>query len=167
MLQNRHRAMLIGAIGAGKSTLTNALLGRKVAAVKTQSLTYYDWIVDTPGEYVENPMFYKSIMATALEVTHVLFIQDATNPKTIFPPGFAGGIPKIPIGIVTKVDDAKADAQRAIRQLKLAMPQGPIVLSSALGGQGIEEIRELAACRSHEEMKMWILDSLSHNVFFN
>lgn len=45
----KNRAMLIGAIGAGKSTLTNALLGKKVEAVKTQTLIYHDWIVDTPG----------------------------------------------------------------------------------------------------------------------
>jgi ethanolamine utilization protein EutP len=166
-LQTKHRVMLIGAIGAGKSTLTNALLGRKVAAVKTQSLTYYDWIVDTPGEYTENPMFYKSIMATVLEVTHVLFIQDATNSKTIFPPGFASGIPKIPIGVVTKVDDAGADVERAIRQIKLAMPRGPIVLSSAFHGQGIAEIREMVACRTHQEMKVRFQNISTKNVFFN
>ena len=46
-----NRAMLIGSIGAGKSTLTNALLEDQQDAVKTQSLIYRDWIVDTPGEY--------------------------------------------------------------------------------------------------------------------
>lgn len=79
--------MLIGAIGVGKSTLTNALLGKAVPAVKTQTLIYYDWIVDTPGEYTENPFFYKNIMATALEVTHVLYLLDATSGKMIFPLG--------------------------------------------------------------------------------
>ena len=54
-MAKKNRAMLIGSVGAGKSTLTNALLGREVPAVKTQSLIYYDWIVDTPGEYSENP----------------------------------------------------------------------------------------------------------------
>lgn len=48
-MSKMNRAMLIGSIGAGKSTLTNALLGRKAEAVKTQALNYYDWIVDTPG----------------------------------------------------------------------------------------------------------------------
>lgn len=117
MIERKNRAMFIGAIGAGKSTLINALLGRQVEALKTQSLTYYDWIVDTPGEYTENPMYYKSIMATALEVTHVIYLQDATNAKSIFPPGFATGIPKLPIGVVTKADAQDADVDRAIHQL--------------------------------------------------
>ena len=46
-MHKKNRAMLIGSIGAGKSTLTNALLGKPVEAVKTQALIYYDWIVDT------------------------------------------------------------------------------------------------------------------------
>ncbi|MCM2534945.1 50S ribosome-binding GTPase [Neobacillus pocheonensis] len=148
-----NRAMLIGSVGAGKSTLTNALLGRKVEAVKTQSLQYYDWIVDTPGEYVENPLFYKSIMATALEVTHVLFIQDATNQKITFPPGFSSGIPKLAIGVVTKADAEHADVDQAISKLMKSMVQGPIVVTSSFKQQGMQEILDLVSCNSYNEMK--------------
>ena len=153
MITTVNRAMLIGSVGAGKSTLTNALLGREVEAVKTQSLHYYDWIVDTPGEYVENPLFYKSIMATALEVTHVLFIQDATNKKITFPPGFSSGIPKMAIGVVTKADSEKADVESAISKLMKSMVQGPIVVTSSLKQQGMEEIKSLVSCNSYNEMK--------------
>jgi ethanolamine utilization protein EutP len=152
-MASKNRAMLIGSIGAGKSTLTNALLGRKVEAVKTQSLTYYDWIVDTPGEYTENPFFYKNIMATALEVTHVLYLQDATRQRTIFPPGFSTGINKLPIGIVTKADSEQADVDGAINQLRKVIPKGPIVVSSSVSGKGLQEIRELVNCQSLEEMR--------------
>ncbi|MCM3707535.1 MULTISPECIES: EutP/PduV family microcompartment system protein [Cytobacillus] len=152
-MSKMNRAMLIGSIGAGKSTLTNALLGRKAEAVKTQALNYYDWIVDTPGEYTENPFFYKNIMATALEVTHVLYLQDSTKRKTIFPPGFSTGFNKLPIGIVTKSDSAQADVNTAIRQLRNAVPKGPIVISSSISGKGIEEIRSLVKCHSFQEMK--------------
>ncbi|NHM33434.1 EutP/PduV family microcompartment system protein [Neobacillus terrae] len=153
MFTTSKRAMLIGSIGSGKSTLTNALLGRKVEAVKTQSLHYYDWIVDTPGEYTENPLFYKSIMATALEVTHVLFIQDPTNLKITFPPGFSSGIPKLAIGVVTKADSEKADIEQAVAKLKKSMVQGPIVVTSSYKHQGIEEIKGLVSCNSYKEMK--------------
>ncbi|MED0678360.1 EutP/PduV family microcompartment system protein [Aneurinibacillus thermoaerophilus] len=165
-MQKKHRAMLIGAIGAGKSTLTNALLGRDVPAVKTQSLIYRDWIVDTPGEYTENPLFYKNIMATALEVTHVLFIQDATNPKTIFPPGFATGIPKLAIGVVTKTDAPEADRERAARQLRRAIPDGPIVFVSAYKNEGLEEMKALISCHSREEMKNYCANSKSENISY-
>ncbi len=149
----KNRAMLIGSIGAGKSTMTNALLGRRVEAVKTQTLTYYDWIVDTPGEYAENPMYYRSIMATCLEVTHVLYIQDATRSTCIFPPGFATGIPKLPIGVISKADSSQADVDRAVEQLKKVMAKGPLVISSAFTGQGIEEIRHLVLQDSLEDMR--------------
>lgn len=151
----KNRAMLIGSIGAGKSTLTNALLERKMAAVKTQSLNYQDWIVDTPGEYTENPFFYKNIMATALEVTHVLYLQDATRQRTIFPPGFSTGINKLPIGVVTKCDSEKADVDAAIKQLRSVIPKGPIVISSSITGNGIQEIRNLVKCNSMDEMKAY------------
>lgn len=153
MVAKKNRAMLIGSIGAGKSTLTNALLERKVEAVKTQTLNYFDWIVDTPGEYTENPFFYKNIMATALEVTHILFLQDATKSKTIFPPGFSTGFNKLPIGVVTKCDAETADIPKAIEQLKRAIPKGPIVISSSVTGHGLQEIRDLVKCNTLVEMK--------------
>lgn len=166
-MNRKHRAMLIGAIGAGKSSLTNALLGRNTAAFKTQSLQYEDWIVDTPGEYTENPYFYKSIMATALEVTHILFIQDATNPKLIFPPGFATGFAKLPIGVVTKADDKYAAVAQALTYLKQAIPTGPIVIASAFTGQGIKEIQELVCCSTLEEMKGVCAHAEINNLFYH
>lgn len=145
--------MLIGAIGAGKTTLTHVLLGKNVQPRKTQSLLYYDWIVDTPGEYTENPLFYKNIMATALEVTHILFIQDATKNNSIFPPGFSTGMNKLIIGVITKCDLMDADIDRAARHLKSAIKTGPILLTSAVTYMGIRELKELIQCSSIEGMK--------------
>jgi ethanolamine utilization protein EutP len=163
----KNRAMLIGSIGAGKSTLTNALLEKKVEAVKTQSLIYYDWIVDTPGEYTENPLFYKNIMATSLEVTHVLYLQDATKKKMIFPPGFSTGINKIPIGVVTKSDSEKAEVDLAITLLKrVLVNKGPIVITSSLKNEGIEEIRKLVSMNSIEEMKVFLQNNFSTYIIF-
>lgn len=162
-----NRAMLIGAIGSGKSTLTHALLGRNVPAMKTQTLIYYDWIVDTPGEYIENPLHYRNIMATALEVTHVLFLQDATKRHTIFPPGFSTGITKWPIGVVTKADDPKADVSLAIQFLKQVIPEGPIVISSSVEGRGLEEIRQLVKCSSMAEIKHFAIENTCDHLFFH
>lgn len=86
-------------------------------------------------------------------MTHVLYLQDSTKRKTIFPPGFSTGFNKLPIGIVTKSDSAQADVNTAIRQLRNAVPKGPIVISSSISGKGIEEIRSLVKCHSFQEMK--------------
>lgn len=152
----KNRAMLIGAIGAGKSSLTNALLGEVVPAVKTQTLIYYDWIVDTPGEYTENPFFYKNIMATSLEVTHVLYIQDATNGKIILPPGFSTGIPKLSIGVITKSDHPEANIERSLELIHSVVSYGPIVITSSVNGTGIEQLKELVKMNDLESMKSYV-----------
>lgn len=162
----KNRAMLIGAIGAGKSTLTNALLGKKVDAFKTQTLIYYDWIVDTPGEYTENPMFYKNIMATALEVTHVFYLQDATNGKLIFPPGFSTGITKLPIGVITKSDHPDADLARSIEMIRSVIAYGPLVITSSVQEVGIKHLQELMQFNDLESMKNYVVAADDANLLF-
>lgn len=162
----KNRAMLIGAIGVGKSTLTNALLGKAVPAVKTQTLIYYDWIVDTPGEYTENPFFYKNIMATALEVTHVLYLLDATSGKMIFPPGFSMGFSKLPIGVITKSDHPDADLARSIEMIRSVISYGPIVITSSINGAGIEPLKELVKMDDMEAMKSYVKNSQDECLLF-
>lgn len=134
--------MIVGAVAAGKSTLIKALLGEQGPAAKTQSLLYRDWTIDTPGEYSENPLFYRSLMATSHEAAAVLLVQDATRERQSLPPGFAGGFPVPALGAVTKSDHPKADAERAVRLLRQSLGQGEIVLTSARSLQGIDELRE-------------------------
>nr|WP_040340327.1 EutP/PduV family microcompartment system protein [Fictibacillus macauensis] len=155
--------MIIGAIGAGKTTLTNALLGMTHVAVKTQAMNYKDWIIDTPGEYSENPMFYKTIMATSLEASHVIFLQDATRTTCIFPPGFSKGIPKRTLGVITKIDHDQADVKRSITLLRRAMSAGPIVLTSAPNAIGIHHIYPILACETDEEIQRYCHEN-SENI---
>ncbi|SDN90336.1 ethanolamine utilization protein EutP [Psychrobacillus sp. OK028] len=162
----KNRVMLIGAIGAGKSTLTNSLLGKIVPAIKTQTLIYYDWIVDTPGEYTENPFFYKNIMATALEVTHIFYLQDATNGKMIFPPGFSTGFSKLPIGVITKSDHKEANLERSIKMIESVISVGPIVIASAVNGTGVEHLKALVDMDDMASMKSYVEKEQDENLLF-
>jgi len=168
-LKAKNRAMILGGIDAGKTTLTDALLGndQKSKKVKTQSLNYDDWIVDTPGEYTENPMHYGSLMATSMEITHALFVQDATNEKSIFAPGFSSGVNKLSIGVVTKADHENADIALAVQLLKKAMVSGPIVITSAYTGQGISSILDLVSINSMREMKEYTENSDAEHIIFH
>jgi len=168
MLKN-NRLIILGGIDAGKSTLTDALLGkdRKSKKVKTQSLVYDNWIVDTPGEYIENPLYYRTIMATSMEITHVMFVQDSTNDKTIFAPGFSSGINKLSIGVVTKIDHEDADIERSIELLKKTLVRGPIILTSAFTGEGLEFIYDLMKLNSMKEMKKYVDNSDSDQIIFH
>ncbi|MFJ5764060.1 EutP/PduV family microcompartment system protein [Lysinibacillus sp. NPDC093210] len=154
----KNRVMIIGGVQAGKSTLMNALLGKDRKANKTQALVFDDWIVDTPGEYIENPMYYRNIMATSLEVTHVIYLQDATSARSVFPPQFSLGIPKIQIGVITKIDAPLADVERATTLLKNVMTHGPIVQTSSWQMLGIEYIAPLIQLNSDEEIRQFVKD---------
>lgn len=159
--------MLIGSIGAGKSTLTNALLGKEVKAHKTQTLIYYDWIVDTPGEYTENPLFYKNIMATALEVTHVFYLQDATTGKVIFPHGFSTGISKLPVGVVTKSDHPNADIPRSLEMLRQVVPHGPLVVTSSVRKIGMDHLKRIVQLNSMDLIEEYVADNEGRELQFN
>lgn len=133
--------MIIGAVGAGKSTLVKALFGESGPAAKTQSLVYREWIIDTPGEYSENPMYYRSLMATSHQAAAILLVHDASRTRNYFPPGFAGGFPIPALGAITKIDHPKADPVKAKLLLRQSLPEGEIYLTSSTSGQGIEELK--------------------------
>ncbi|MFJ7667129.1 EutP/PduV family microcompartment system protein [Lysinibacillus sp. NPDC097195] len=154
----KNRVMIIGGVQAGKSTLMNVLLGKDRKANKTQALVFDDWIVDTPGEYIENPMYYRNIMATSLEVTHVIYLQDATSSRSVFPPQFSLGIPKIQIGVITKIDAPLADVERATTLLKNVMTHGPIVKTSSWQMLGIDYIEPLIQLQTDEGIRQFVKD---------
>lgn len=135
------RVMIIGAVGAGKSSLIRALQGDHEPARKTQTLEFHDWIIDTPGEYSENPLYYRTLMATSLEAGLLIMVQDATRDRNYFPPGFSQGFPIVPIGVVTKMDHPDANAERAKSLLAESLAGGTIFLTSSSSGAGIVELR--------------------------
>ncbi|NQX69804.1 50S ribosome-binding GTPase [Paenibacillus alba] len=145
------KVMIIGAVGAGKSTLIKALFGETDPAIKTQSLLYRDWVIDTPGEYSENPMYYRSLMATSHETAAVLLVQDATRSRNYFPPGFEQGFPVLTVGAVTKIDHPKADVDEAIRLLRQSLPEGEIFVTSAESKEGIQRLKERLMAIVHKQ----------------
>lgn len=136
----KRRVMIIGAVSAGKSTLVQALTGETQQVTKTQALDFRDGMIDTPGEYSENPFYYRSLMATALEAGMLLMVQDATKKRNYFPPGFSQGFPIPAIGAVTKCDHPNADPELAERLLRQSLVCGPIFRTSALIGLGVDEL---------------------------
>lgn len=133
--------MIIGAIEAGKSSLVRALFNDEQPARKTQALEYRDWVIDTPGEYSENPMFYRTLMATSLEAGIVVMVQDATRDRNYFPPGFSQGFPQDCVGVITKIDHPNADPDRAEAFLRQSLGDADIFLTSSHTGEGVLELR--------------------------
>ena len=112
------KTMLIGRTGCGKTTLTQKLMDEEVKYKKTQAVTYKSKIIDTPGEYVENKMYYKSLLVLSADAKIIVLVQSAVDGATLFPPKFSTMFPKKEIiGIITKVDLADADIERSKRFL--------------------------------------------------
>lgn len=100
-----NKIMLIGRTGSGKTTLTQKLNDEIVSYKKTQAVSYKSKIIDTPGEYVENKMFYKSLLVLSADAKIIILIQAANDEDTLFPPKFSTMFSrKEIIGVVTKAD---------------------------------------------------------------
>lgn len=135
------KLMLIGKVSCGKTTLCQYLTDQAISYKKTQALEVTDNIIDTPGEYVERRQFYQALAVTALGADVVLLLQDPTDMTFTLPPGLQAMFQKPMIGVITKSDLIKDEAQliRAEKSLTLAGAH-PIFKICSLNGEGIKEL---------------------------
>ena len=64
--------IMVGRTEVGKTTLANTLMYGSPEARKTQSIGRIGSIIDTPGEFVENPIYYRAILLNAYDADIVL-----------------------------------------------------------------------------------------------
>ncbi len=101
--------ILIGAIGVGKSTLFNALLGRKEVVRKTQTIEYHnEQTLDTPGEYFENPHLYSALISSMSHIDRVIYVHPCNILERKLPPGLFHIYGKKIVGVLSKMDLADA-----------------------------------------------------------
>lgn len=99
------KIMLIGKTGSGKTTLTQILNNQKVEYRKTQMVDYAGKIIDTPGEYLENKVYYKALNVVSIDADIIILIQSATDEENLYPPNFASMfLGKKVLGVITKID---------------------------------------------------------------
>lgn len=142
-MRKSRKLVLVGPTRAGKSTLIRALEGQSGPARKTQAISYTKFATDTPGEYLENPMYYRVLLPSTMEARWVVFVQDATATRSHYPPNFARGFPGKSVGVITKIDHPRADVARARKLLQALALTGPLLEVSAYTGQGVPELRAL------------------------
>ena len=136
------KTMLIGRTGCGKTTLTQKLMNEEVKYKKTQSVTYKSKIIDTPGEYVENKMFYKSLLVLSADAKVIVLVQSAIDEATLFPPRFSTMFPrKEVIGIITKTDLNNANIERS-RKFLIEAGVTEIFTIGLEDSEGLEEIKK-------------------------
>ena len=122
-----HRFVLLGAVEAGKTTLFNALTGKRGSALKTQVMDYEGDIVDTPGEFFSHPRLYHALINTAAEADTLVYVHACNDPEYRLPPGLLDvNAGKRVVGAITKIDLPEADPDGAEALLRQHGFSGPV-----------------------------------------
>lgn len=135
------KILLIGGIGAGKTSLKQMLMNEHVSYRKTQVLDFSQLFIDCPGEYLEIPRFYHVLIDASHQVSEIWALQDATKQRTFYPPKFAKVFNKPIIGIITKVDLVEANVEQAASYLTYAGITEPFYPTSISDGKGYDPLR--------------------------
>lgn len=135
------KILLIGGIGAGKTSLKQMLMNEHVSYRKTQILDFSELFIDCPGEYLEIPRFYHVLIDASYQVSEIWALQDATKQRTFYPPKFAKVFNKPVIGIITKVDLKNANVEQAVSYLAYAGITKPFYPTSIVNEEGYGPLR--------------------------
>ena len=133
------KIMLFGRVGAGKTTLTQALRGEEIKYYKTQYVNYLDKVIDTPGEYTERRETSGALALYSYEADVVGLVLSANEPYSIFSPCLTSMVNRESIGIITGIDKPDANVERVRRWLELAGCT-KIFPVSAMTGEGLSDI---------------------------
>lgn len=135
------KIILMGRSECGKTTLTQALKGKKITYHKTQYINNYDVIIDTPGEYAQTAHLGRALALYSYEADIVGLLLSATEPYSLYPPCVTASANREVIGIVTKCDRKDGNPKRAENWLRLAGCK-KIFMVSSYENEGIAEILE-------------------------
>ncbi len=116
----KKKIMFMGRSGAGKTTLTQALYGEDIEYHKTQYVNYSEYIIDPPGEYIEDKQFGFALALYSYEVDVVGFILAANEPFSLYSPASTATATRPVIGIVTQINNPGADPNLAKEWLEIA-----------------------------------------------
>lgn len=137
------KIILAGSTGSGKTTLCQRLHDQEIAYKKTQAIEMFDQAIDTPGECIENRYLYKMLMVTSVEADVIGLVQECTKEESYFPPAFATMFGKPVIGIITKVELARADEDIAQARDYLQAAGVEVIFEvSSIENVGLEELQD-------------------------
>lgn len=133
------KIILIGRSGAGKTTLTQAMKGEEIKYHKTQYVNYFECIIDTPGEYAQTHELGYALALYSYEADVVGLLLSATEPYSLYPPNITCMVNREVVGIVTQINEPKADPERAVRWLRLSGCKKIFYVDSTVG-TGVPDI---------------------------
>ena len=140
-MKNQKKIMLIGRVASGKTTFCQRMNDEDLIYHKTQTVQIVnDFIIDTPGEYLERVRMRGALMVVSVDADIIIFVQDATENGTMFSPAYGGAFSKPVIGLVTKEDIAtKEQVEQAVDFLHMAGAEKVFIISS-MNGTGFGDL---------------------------
>lgn len=145
------KLILMGRVGSGKTTLTQALKGETIDYKKTQYIDYGANIIDTPGEYAQTHELGAALALYSYEADVVGLLMSATEQYSLFPPNITCLVNREVIGIVTKKEHPQANISRARNWLELSGCKKIFEVSSVTG-DGMEDLLEYLTNDSSEKI---------------
>ena len=131
----------MGRSESGKTTLKQALSKEKIQYDKTQYIHYGDVLIDTPGEYAQTHRLGHALALYSYEADVVGLLAAATESYTLFPPNITCMVNREVIGIVTKINEPKANPSLAELWLRKAGCR-EIFFVDSVTGEGVDAILE-------------------------
>lgn len=112
--------VFVGAVGVGKTSLFNALMGDYDLARKTQAVNYnLSGGIDTPGEFFSHPHLYKAMISTTTEADIIIYVHSAEDLTCRLPKGILDIYNnKTIVTIITKVDLPNVNLEGVIKVLE-------------------------------------------------
>ena len=142
MEQKMRKLFLYGRSEAGKTTLIQALKGEELHYSKTQYINTWDVIIDTPGEYSESGKIGDKALSTfSYECDLLGLVMGADEPFCVLEPGQPTAINRPLIGIITKVDEERANVPMVRQWMDNAGCERVFEVDSVTG-KGIQELRD-------------------------
>lgn len=145
MNRRTQRYALVGGVGAGKTTLFNALRGRKEIPRKTQALDFdLSGALDTPGEFFSHPRLYRALITSTDNVDTLVFVHAANERECHLPPGLLDvHSGKRLVGVISKCDLPDADPEAAEQLLRRHGVHGEILRVAQDDPTSIERLRQV------------------------